>query len=251
MQKEGRMKMEYIYKEEFSVIGKLGQGVSNNPGEWIQPIWNNANGNFNEIAALVKKKDEKIQGVWGIMSDFDETFARWDEEGGKYLAGCEVNTDSSAPTGWTKWTVPSQTYLVARCKQDEYLSVFNGTILEYIPTNNLQLVGAVHEHYPEPGNSTVVELYFPIAKGNYFCQSCGMPMGSDEVRGTEKDQSRSEDYCHYCYKDGDFTKEETMEEMIETCIPFEIEAGIYPDEQTARNALLSYFPKMKRWKVIS
>jgi len=242
------MNMQYVYKEEFSVIGKLGQGSGENPWEWINPIWENANSNFNEIEAFVKKEGDIIEGLWGIMSDFDETFARWDKNGGKYLACCEVESDAVAPFGWVKWTVPSQTYLVAKCKQEDYLSVFEGAIQDYIPNNHLQLVGAVHEHYPEPGNPTLVELYFPIAKGNYFCQSCGMPMNSDKERGTEKDQSKSEDYCHYCYMEGTFCSDDTMEEMIISCIPFVLEAGECSDAETARNDMLSYFPKMNRWK---
>lgn len=244
--------MEYVYKKEFSVIGKLGQGKSENPWEWIMPIWKDANSNFGEIDSLVKKSDagsaNDVSGVWGIMSDFGEHFKRWDEDGGKYLACCEVESDAVAPTGWIKWIVPSQTYLVERCNQSDYLHVFNSTINEYIPKNQLQLIGAVHEYYPEAGNPSLVELYFPISKGNYFCQSCGMPMNKEEERGTEKDLSRSEDYCVYCYQNGEFTSEQTMEEMIESCIPFSMEGGVYPDADTARKGMQAYFPQLKRWK---
>jgi len=31
-----------------------------------------------------------------------------------------------------------------------------------------------------------------------FCQSCGMPL-NPEVLGTEKDGSKNEEYCTYCY----------------------------------------------------
>lgn len=47
-----------------------------------------------------------------------------------------------------------------------------------------------------------------------FCQSCGMPMEKEEDFGTERDGSRNEDYCCYCYKDGSFTGDMTMEDMI-------------------------------------
>ena len=46
-----------------------------------------------------------------------------------------------------------------------------------------------------------------------FCQSCGMPL-NPEVLGTEKDGSKNEEYCTYCYADGHFTVECTMDEMI-------------------------------------
>ena len=41
-----------------------------------------------------------------------------------------------------------------------------------------------------------------------------MPL-NDENRGTNADGSRSEDYCMYCYKNGAFTQDFTMGQMIE------------------------------------
>ena len=52
-----------------------------------------------------------------------------------------------------------------------------------------------------------------------FCQSCGMPL-NPEVLGTEKDGSKNEEYCTYCYADGHFTVECTMDEMINQCAQF-------------------------------
>lgn len=31
-----------------------------------------------------------------------------------------------------------------------------------------------------------------------FCQSCGMPMGTVDLYGTETDGSKNADYCKYC-----------------------------------------------------
>ena len=47
---------------------------------------------------------------------------------------------------------------------------------------------------------------------NNVCQSCGMIMKESE-RGTNLDGSISEDYCKYCFTNGKFGKDETMEEM--------------------------------------
>ncbi len=80
-----------------------------------------------------------------------------------------------------------------------------------------------------------------------ICQSCAMPMGKPEEFGTEKDGAKNADYCCYCYVDGAFTKEETMEGMIETCIPFTLEAGVYKDAEAARADMMNIFPKLKRW----
>lgn len=79
-----------------------------------------------------------------------------------------------------------------------------------------------------------------------YCQSCGMPMGiHDELYGTEVNGSKSQDYCKYCYENGHFTADCTMEQMIEFCIPHT--PNMTPDE--ARNMMHQWFPTLKRWTV--
>lgn len=81
---------------------------------------------------------------------------------------------------------------------------------------------------------------------NKICQSCGMYI-NDDLRGTNADQTLNEDYCIYCYQNGSFLYDDTMEEKIEKCIPFHIDETT--DENAARQKLLAYFPKLKRWKL--
>lgn len=81
-----------------------------------------------------------------------------------------------------------------------------------------------------------------------ICQSCSMPMTEDKQFGKNADGSKNKDYCAYCYKDGEFNSpDETMEEMIECCIKYCLEDGTYPDAETARNSMMEFFPKLKRW----
>jgi len=84
-----------------------------------------------------------------------------------------------------------------------------------------------------------------------FCQSCAMPLTKPEEFGTEACGAPSEDYCAYCYKEGKFEqfegKDMTMDDMIGFCAPYAAEQGIYPDAETARAAMLGFFPQMKRW----
>ncbi|HFI0638700.1 TPA: zinc ribbon domain-containing protein [Streptococcus suis] len=50
-----------------------------------------------------------------------------------------------------------------------------------------------------------------------FCQSCAMPLNlhGRDFRGTEKDGSKSERYCSYCYADGAFLEPDiTFEQML-------------------------------------
>ena len=81
---------------------------------------------------------------------------------------------------------------------------------------------------------------------NNVCQSCGMIMEEHE-RGTNVDGSVSVDYCKYCFNDGKSGKDETMEEMIESCIPFWIDEEKGINEEAARKEMLSIFPGLKRW----
>lgn len=84
-----------------------------------------------------------------------------------------------------------------------------------------------------------------------FCQSCGMPL-NDENRGTNDDGSKNEDYCMYCYQNGKFTNDCTMDEMIEFCAQFVDEVNKnMPKPMTKeeyKDVMRQYFPMLKRWK---
>ncbi len=81
-----------------------------------------------------------------------------------------------------------------------------------------------------------------------FCQSCGMPMGGDELFGTNADGSKNTEYCKYCFENGAFTFSGTMEEMIEICVPHMVEGGSAKSEDEARKMMGEWFPKLKRWQ---
>lgn len=82
-----------------------------------------------------------------------------------------------------------------------------------------------------------------------FCQSCGMPMdGSTELCGTNADKSKNQDYCKYCYENGEFTAKCTMDEMIEFCVPHMSGANSEMSEDNARKMMREFFPQLKRWK---
>ncbi len=158
------MNLQHIVKEAFEVIGKEGTGDSTQGYLWVPPLWKEANDKFDEISGLVKlKEDGRIAGVWGAMSDINYGFRPWDIRG-KYLAGCEVTEGAAAPEGWVKWSVPSFRYVTAECNSLEYGKVFQYVLKEYFIEYGLTLAGAVHEYYPEPGNTEKLCLYFPIEK---------------------------------------------------------------------------------------
>lgn len=82
-----------------------------------------------------------------------------------------------------------------------------------------------------------------------YCQVCGMPMGeTDELYGTEKDGSKSKDYCKYCYDKGEVTFKGTMEDMIEFCVPNMVKANPGISEEEARKRMKVFFPTLKHWQ---
>ncbi len=82
-----------------------------------------------------------------------------------------------------------------------------------------------------------------------YCQSCGMPMGdSDEMYGTNEDGNKNTDYCKYCYDNGKFTADCTMEEMINFCVPHMVSNNSGMDENKARSMMQTFFPTLKRWQ---
>lgn len=84
-----------------------------------------------------------------------------------------------------------------------------------------------------------------------FCQSCGMPL-TDEVLGTNADGSKNDDYCIYCYKDGAFTDDFTMDGMAEFCSKFvekfNKNTGQDLTREDYKQQLLKFYPNLKRWQ---
>lgn len=86
---------------------------------------------------------------------------------------------------------------------------------------------------------------------NKVCQSCGMPLNAPEQFGTNKDQSANSDYCVYCFKDGSFTRNCSMDEMIEINLQYLDEFNKDSEHkytvEEARAQMKLYFPTLKRW----
>lgn len=82
---------------------------------------------------------------------------------------------------------------------------------------------------------------------NNYCLSCGMPFYKEEDHGTEADGSRADDFCSWCYTDGAYTSDETMDEMIERCAPYMAE-GCNISEEDAVSFMGALLPNLKRWR---
>ena len=149
-----------VRKDAFAVIGKMGEGPIDDTCGWIPPLWDEAGDHYLEIASVARKDREgRGDGLlwWGLSNDLSESFQRLGDRG-KYLVGCEAGVDAMVPAGWTKWIVPAQTYLVVSGTPGAYRQMNE----QIVNDPGITIIGAAHEHYPEPGNILHMELYYPI-----------------------------------------------------------------------------------------
>ena len=72
------MEINRCTKASFVVIGK--EGVTTDGEGFIQKLWSDANGHFNEVADLAKKDEEgNLLGIWEAMSDMSRSFLPWED----------------------------------------------------------------------------------------------------------------------------------------------------------------------------
>ncbi len=83
---------------------------------------------------------------------------------------------------------------------------------------------------------------------NKLCQSCAMPLKSSEDHGTNQDGSISSDYCLHCFKNGEFTKDVSIDEMIDIITPYMANAISGLSGDMAKKQLQQLLPTLKRWK---
>lgn len=83
-------------------------------------------------------------------------------------------------------------------------------------------------------------------KLNIMCQSCGMPMGKDpQGGGTNANGLKNLKYCGYCFQNGEFTFNGSVQEFQEFCREKMIESG--------HNKFMAWFftrgmNRLERWK---
>ena len=78
------------------------------------------------------------------------------------------------------------------------------------------------------------------------CQSCGMPLNKEENWGTNEDNSKTAEYCKFCFQDGKFTNPNlTMQEIIEKSV--QMSKKLWMPEDKAREIANNTIPKLRRW----
>lgn len=79
-----------------------------------------------------------------------------------------------------------------------------------------------------------------------ICQCCGMPLNEDDIISREQDGSYNEDYCKWCYANGEFVyqSKDTLIEYLISHVP-------NPDnlkDEDRRSQFDRYLSQLKHWK---
>ena len=153
--------IELLQKDAFCVIGK--PGSSEDGPDFVQKLWQEANGHFSEVEHLAKRDEQgQLAGVWGVMTNFGMEFLPWEEDFSKglYMAGIEAEWDAHAPKGWKKWIVPGFTYWKVKAEGSD---TFRET-LAVMEQQNQRLAGAVQDFTdPRTGENYML---FPVERND-------------------------------------------------------------------------------------
>ena len=78
-----------------------------------------------------------------------------------------------------------------------------------------------------------------------ICQCCGMPLNEDDMISHEPDGSFNEDYCKWCYCDGEFAYK-TKDSLIDFLVVHMPNPGNLTDEER-RIQCDGYLSQLKHW----
>ena len=81
----------------------------------------------------------------------------------------------------------------------------------------------------------------------HYCQSCGMMFTAPNQFAHEADGTERQDYCKWCYDQGEYLENVTMDEMIEECAPRMAEAMGWTLDESA-SLLGAVLPTLDRWR---
>ena len=79
-----------------------------------------------------------------------------------------------------------------------------------------------------------------------ICQCCGMPLSEDSLISREPDRSYNEEYCQWCYADGEFVYR-SKESLLDFLVGHMPNPDHVTDEER-RARFDSYLSQLKHWK---
>jgi hypothetical protein len=81
-----------------------------------------------------------------------------------------------------------------------------------------------------------------------LCQSCGIPLDTEQLKGTKTNGLKTDEYCKFCYDAGSFVEPtmtfNNMKETVETQMK-----KLQLSEHLIQDAV-NILPTLNRWKTI-
>lgn len=78
-----------------------------------------------------------------------------------------------------------------------------------------------------------------------ICQCCGMPLEDDDIISRDADGTLNEDYCKWCYADGNYTYS-NMDDLIEVCVRHMANEDFTAEQ--VRTYMKKLLPELDYWK---
>ena len=95
------------------------------------------------------------------------------------------------------------------------------------------------------------ELDVPVTEllemPEHYCQSCGMMFTDPDQHGHEADGTEVADLCRWCYDDGAWVENVSMDDMIEDYAPRMAEAVGWSVDECA-SLMGAVLPTLRRWR---
>ncbi|PWA05813.1 zinc ribbon domain-containing protein [Flavobacterium psychrotolerans] len=79
-----------------------------------------------------------------------------------------------------------------------------------------------------------------------LCQSCGMPLDTEAVKGTEKNGLKNNEYCKYCYENGAFKDSNMNLDEMRNNVKNQMKK--LELHENAIQKAVNILPMLKRWK---
>lgn len=107
----------------------------------------------------------------------------------------------------------------------------------------------------EPGIDMVkliaVALDVPVSRliemPERYCQSCGMILRDPSQYAAEADGTLTDQFCKWCYDQGTYVEDITMDDMIEDCAP-RLAEYMHGTTDEAVSLMGAVLPSLKRWR---
>lgn len=229
------MNYEIVTLEERRIIGSATRTANNAPDmqQKIGDLWCKY---MQEDCGILNPAEDAI--VYGIYTNYNYSDMSYD-----LVVGCEGET---CPESFTEIVIPAGKYAKFSFHGHVHHDVAKAWDEIWKTELSRAYIADFEEYlYCDDNMEGDINIYVGLAD---ICQSCGMPMTTDEQYSTEKNSAKNKDYCCYCYKDGAFTADCSMEEMIDFCLNIPESASLYTDKEKAKAQMMEFYPSLKRWK---